>query len=56
MTEPPIAFKTVTLCDKRWVDQLVLAENSPRVFNIGEIYLNCHFKFFDFFVIIMFKN
>ena len=40
MTEPPIAFKTVTLCDKRWVDQLVLAENSPSAdYNFGNIYI-----------------
>ena len=40
MTEPPIVFKTVTLCDKRWVDQLVLAENSPSAdYNFGNIYI-----------------
>ena len=40
MTEPPIAFKTVTLCDKRWVDPLVLAENSPSAdYNFGNIYI-----------------
>ena len=40
MTTPPIAFKTVTLCDKSWVDPLVLAENSPSAdYNFGNIYI-----------------
>ena len=40
MTEAPITFKTVTLCDKSWVDPLVLAENSPSAdYNFGNIYI-----------------
>lgn len=40
MTQPPIAFKTVTLCDKCWVDELVRAENSPSAdYNFGNIYI-----------------
>ena len=40
MTEAPIQFKTVTLCDKSWVDQLVWAENSPSAdYNFGNIYI-----------------
>ena len=47
-----ITFKTVTLCDKSWVDQIVFSENSPSAdFNFGNIYiwdkyyrqLICHF-------------
>ena len=35
-----IPFKTVTLCDKPWVDELVFAENSPSAdFNFGNIYI-----------------
>ena len=40
MTEAPIAFKTVTLCDKSWVDEIVRAENSPSAdYNFGNIYI-----------------
>ena len=40
MTEAPIQFKTVTLCDKAWVDELVRAENSPSAdYNFGNIYI-----------------
>ncbi len=40
MTEAPIAFKTVTLCDKCWVDGIVRAENSPSAdYNFGNIYI-----------------
>lgn len=35
-----IEFKTVTLCDKAWVDEIVLAENSPSAdYNFGNIYI-----------------
>ncbi len=35
-----IAFKTVTLCDKAWVDEIVRAENSPSAdYNFGNIYI-----------------
>ena len=35
-----IQFKTVTLCDKEWVDEIVLAENSPSAdYNFGNIYI-----------------
>ncbi len=35
-----ISFKTVTLCDKEWVDRIVLAENSPSAdYNFGNIYI-----------------
>lgn len=35
-----IAFKTVTLCDKGWVDQIVRLENSPSAdYNFGNIYI-----------------
>ena len=35
-----IPFKTVTLCDKRWVDEIVFAENSPSAdYNFGNIYI-----------------
>ncbi len=35
-----IEFKTLTLCDKQWVDQIVLRENSPSAdYNFGNIYI-----------------
>ena len=35
-----ISFKTVTLCDKPWVDEIVRAENSPSAdYNFGNIYI-----------------
>ena len=35
-----ISFKTVTLCDKPWVDEIVLSENSPSAdYNFGNIYI-----------------
>ncbi|MBO5556601.1 MAG: DUF2156 domain-containing protein [Oscillospiraceae bacterium] len=35
-----IAFKTVTLCDKAWVDEIVRQENSPSAdYNFGNIYI-----------------
>ena len=35
-----ISFKTVTLCDKPWVDAIVRAENSPSAdYNFGNIYI-----------------
>ena len=35
-----ISFKTVTLCDKAWVDEIVRAENSPSAdYNFGNIYI-----------------
>lgn len=35
-----IPFKTVTLCDKAWVDEIVRAENSPSAdYNFGNIYI-----------------
>ena len=35
-----LEFKTLTLEDKPWVDQLVMQENSPSAgFNFGNIYL-----------------
>ena len=35
-----IPFKTVTLCDKGWVDEIVRAENSPSAdYNFGNIYI-----------------
>ena len=40
MTQAPIEFKTVTLCDKAWVDEIVRAENSPSAdYNFGNIYI-----------------
>ena len=40
MTQAPIAFKPVTLCDKSWVDEIVRAENSPSAdYNFGNIYI-----------------
>ena len=36
----PLQFKTVTLCDKAWVDPIVMAENSPSAdYNFGNIYI-----------------
>ena len=33
-------FKTVTLCDKRWIDEIVMAEGSPSAdYNFGNIYI-----------------
>lgn len=33
-------FKTVTLCDKAWIDDIVFAENSPSAdYNFGNIYI-----------------
>ncbi len=35
-----IPFKTVTLCDKPWIDEIVRAENSPSAdYNFGNIYI-----------------
>jgi len=35
-----INFKTVTLCDKPWVDEIVMSENSPSAdYNFGNIYI-----------------
>ena len=35
-----LTFKTVTLCDKAWVDPIVMAENSPSAdYNFGNIYI-----------------
>ena len=35
-----LQFKTVTLCDKAWVDPIVMAENSPSAdYNFGNIYI-----------------
>ena len=35
-----LSFKTVTLCDKAWVDPIVRAENSPSAdYNFGNIYI-----------------
>ena len=35
-----IPFKTVTLCDKAWVDEIVRLENSPSAdYNFGNIYI-----------------
>ena len=35
-----IQFKTVTLCDKPWVDEIVFSENSPSAdYNFGNIYI-----------------
>ncbi|MBR1457587.1 MAG: DUF2156 domain-containing protein [Oscillospiraceae bacterium] len=35
-----IPFKNPTLCDKAWIDELVLAENSPSAdYNFGNIYI-----------------
>lgn len=35
-----IEFKTVTLCDKSWVDEIVMSENSPSAdYNFGNVYI-----------------
>ena len=35
-----IEFKTLTLCDKKWVDKIVLEENSPSAdYNFGNMYI-----------------
>lgn len=35
-----VEFKTVTLCDKDWVDKIVMSENSPSAdYNFGNIYI-----------------
>ena len=35
-----VQFKTVTLCDKSWVDEIVMAENNPSAdYNFGNIYI-----------------
>ena len=35
-----LCFKTVTLCDKAWVDEIVMSENSPSAdYNFGNIYI-----------------
>ena len=35
-----LSFKTVTLCDKAWVDEIVRKENSPSAdYNLGNIYI-----------------
>ena len=35
-----IEFKTLTLCDKKWVDKIVMEENSPSAdYNFGNIYI-----------------
>ena len=35
-----IEFKTITLCDKPWIDEIVFAENSPSAdYNFGNIYI-----------------
>lgn len=35
-----LSFKTVTLCDKDWVDEIVYRENSPSAdYNFGNIYI-----------------
>ena len=35
-----LSFKTVTLCDKAWVDEIVRKENSPSAdYNFGNIYI-----------------
>ena len=35
-----LQFKTVTLCDKSWVDPIVMVENSPSAdYNFGNIYI-----------------
>ena len=41
-----LTFKTATLCDKAWVDPIVMAENSPSAdFNFGNIYIwDKHYK------------
>ena len=38
--ESPLCFRNATLCDKAWVDEIVLAENSPSAdYNFGNIYI-----------------
>ncbi len=41
-----LPFKTVTLCDKAWVDTIVMAENTPSAdYNFGNIYIwDKHYK------------
>lgn len=41
-----VQFKTVTLCDKEWVDRIVFSENSPSAdYNFGNIYIwDKHFR------------
>lgn len=35
-----VEFKTVTLCDKQWVDEIVMTENNPSAdYNFGNIYI-----------------
>ena len=35
-----IPFKTVTLCDKQWIDEIVMAEGSRSAdYNFGNIYI-----------------
>ncbi len=35
-----VQFKTVTLCDKKWVDEIVMSEDSPSAdYNFGNIYI-----------------
>ena len=35
-----LSFKTVTLCDKAWIDRIVMSENSPSAdYNFGNIYI-----------------
>ncbi len=35
-----LTFKPVTLCDKAWVDPIVMAENSPSAdYNFGNMYI-----------------
>ena len=35
-----IEFKTLTLCDKKWMDKIVMEENSPSAdYNFGNIYI-----------------
>ena len=35
-----VNFRTVTLCDKHWVDEIVFSENSPSAdYNFGNIYI-----------------
>ena len=41
-----LSFKPITLCDKDWVDSIVMAENSPSAdYNFGNIYIwDKHYK------------
>ena len=35
-----LQFKTITLCDKEWVDKIVFSEDSPSAdYNFGNIYI-----------------